>query len=296
MRDYECEEESRLSAYQKRIKERRLEYASVETESEESSFDAEQNSFSLNTMCVSNKNLQRKIDGEINNIFEIDKDLREQEALRKKMNENASEAMRIADEASKQSAGFGKKKKAIEKLQELGKQQAIAIGITAKAVERIAKLQEGIINATKALLSLSVNNIATSRSLYQQLELRLKGASETELSDFARKEILNVMKQLKDQQDIMARQEKLNSVIHKQQEQLESQDIKIEVQKSRIEQMEHDIKNLKGCRGKKSESNMEELGNNSSGENSADIGINKNECEKKDEKKWKFKDLFKKKN
>ena len=56
---------------------------------------------------------------------------------------------------------------------------------------------------TKYLFGLGVTNIAMNRSVVRELELKLQGASAEELDEFARRELLGVVKQLKAQEDIM---------------------------------------------------------------------------------------------
>ena len=99
-------------------------------------------------------------------------------------------------------------------------------------------LQNRIIEATKAILALGVSNIAANRSVYRQLELKMKGASEEELSDFARNEVLAVMQQLNDQQDMMARHNKLSEKVHE-------QNVLLKNQASAIEALELQSKNQK---------------------------------------------------
>ena len=53
------------------------------------------------------------------------------------------------------------------------------------------------------LFGLGVSNLAMNRSVVRGVEMRLKGASEEELDELARQEILGVVRQLKAQEDIM---------------------------------------------------------------------------------------------
>lgn len=56
------------------------------------------------------------------------------------------------------------------------------------------------------MFGLGVSNIAVNRTIVRELELRLEHASEEEIDDMARQELLNVVHDLKAQEDITKKQ------------------------------------------------------------------------------------------
>ena len=113
----------------------------------------------------------------------------------------AKSAKEAAETAHEKSAGLFKKKEAIEALQDAQLDTAEAL-ISMTDVQKLTlEYQEKITQITQYLFGLGVSNIAANRSVVRQLELKLKGASKEELSELARQELLNVVKQLKAQED-----------------------------------------------------------------------------------------------
>jgi chromosome segregation ATPase len=102
--------------------------------------------------------------------------------------------------------------------------------------------QEKITQITQYLFGLGVSNIAANRSVVRQLELKLKGASKEELSELARQELLNVVKQLKAQEDIMEKQSKLSSKVHDHDKRIKEQEKKGFDLGDRIDEAEDSIK------------------------------------------------------
>ncbi len=122
----------------------------------------------------------------------------------------ANNAINSARYARSQSAGLFQKKAAIEALQTATVENADAIGSLADAEKVSFEYQKKLGQFCKFLFALGVKNIAANRSVVRELELKLSGATKEELDDLARQEILNVIKQLKAQEDIMIKQEKLS--------------------------------------------------------------------------------------
>lgn len=151
-----------------------------------------------------------------------------------------------AQKAAEQSSGRRRlsRRKVIESLQVSVKEQSLAGEANAQAITKIAALQEKIINATKAVFTLGVSSIAANRSVYQQLEMKLQGASEQELSDYAQKEILAVMKQLNEHLDSMAKQEHLKDELHQQQESIDDLKVGYNQLKGENEQLKAEVKKI----------------------------------------------------
>lgn len=127
--------------------------------------------------------------------------------------QKADTAQTSAQEAAEKSVGLGHKKEAIECLQSATVDLADAQIAAAEAQEVSFEYQQKIGEMDKYLFALGVSNIAINRSVVQELELKLKGASEKELDEFARKEIISVVKQLKAQEDIINKQSELSKKV-----------------------------------------------------------------------------------
>ncbi len=121
----------------------------------------------------------------------------------------AEDAQSSAKVANEKTAGLFQKKEAIESLQKATGNLADAQISAAQAQKVSFEYQKKLGEITKYLFGLGVTNIATNRMVVRELELRLKGASEEELNELARQEILGVVRQLKAQEDIMKKQEEL---------------------------------------------------------------------------------------
>lgn len=248
MFDFENEDarSSRLEIYQQKITERKQKKIVEAVQYTEDSYSSRENvEYSLQESSVSDLTLTFNVDDKIDSICLIDREYRETKALAEQAKDRSQKAKSAAYEASKKSAGFGKNKKAIEALQVAQIEQSLATETNAQALTKIALLQERIIEATKALFSLGISNVAANRSVYRQLELRMKGASEQELSDFARGEVMAVMQQLNEQQDMMARHNKLSEKVHEQNYLLKNQASAIEALELQSKNQKAEIEKLK---------------------------------------------------
>lgn len=114
---------------------------------------------------------------------------------------------------AKISAGLFKKKEAIQLLQDATQGLAEAQISVVDAQKLLFEYQTKLTEITKFLFGLGLSNIAMNRSVVRELELRLKGASEEDISDLAKQELKNVILQLKSQEDIMKKQEFLTGKV-----------------------------------------------------------------------------------
>lgn len=127
--------------------------------------------------------------------------------------ESAESARESAIEAERKSAGFGKKRVAIEELQTAGLDLAKAVQSGAEAQKISFEFQTKLAEISKYLFGLGVSNIASNRFVVRELELKLKDASEEEISELARQELMLVVKQLKEQEDILIKLENLSKTL-----------------------------------------------------------------------------------
>ncbi|RRS04064.1 hypothetical protein EIP75_11795 [Aquabacterium soli] len=168
--------------------------------------------------------LPELIQGQIGKLNELD-------GLVKAALEGAKAAENEARKAKELSAGRGiftdHKRAAIEGLQKAGEKLAEAVQSGAKAQKTAFDFQTRLAEITKYLFSLGVGNVAANRVVVRELEARLRGASEEELSELAHQEILAVVMQLKEQEDLLNKQEELRKRQERMAEGLKAHDIKI---------------------------------------------------------------------
>ena len=134
-------------------------------------------------------------------------------ALEEKVNialNKAEEAKSTAQRAHSKTIGwFGSgTKDAVYSLQDATKDLADTQKVILQYQAKLAEI-------SKYLFALGVFNIAANRTVVRELELKLKNGSlsKGKVSELAQQEILNVIKQLKAQEDIMVKQEKMTDKI-----------------------------------------------------------------------------------
>ena len=129
----------------------------------------------------------------------------------------AEEAKKLADEASQKNAGwsfFGSdKKEAIEALQSATVSQANALSDSVDANKELFNNQKKMSEALRYLFGLGVAYMAANRTVVRELELKLKNASQEELSELARQEITNVILQLRAQEDMQYKLENHDRIL-----------------------------------------------------------------------------------
>ena len=129
----------------------------------------------------------------------------------------ANEAKGLADVASNKKAGFAlfgsDKKEAIEALQKSNVSLANALVDTVDANEQLFQNQKRMSEGLRYLFGLGVMNIAANRTVVRELEKKMKHASKEELSDLARHEINNVVLQLRAQEDMQYKIDKMEANI-----------------------------------------------------------------------------------
>lgn len=121
----------------------------------------------------------------------------------------AEVAKKSADNAKKNSVGWFNKGEIIEGLQSAGVDLADAVLSSTEAQKVSFEFQTQLAEISKYLFSLSAGSMAANRALLRELQLRLQNASEQEISELAKKELLIVVQQLKAQEDILSKQEKI---------------------------------------------------------------------------------------
>ena len=155
-----------------------------------------------------------KLPAVISNSFDRIKnaDNKVQESIKK-----ARWAKDLAYEASHKSAKWSwdgsNKKEAIEALQKSAVSISDAQGSLTDAMKQFLESQKTIAEVTKYLFGLGAMNMAANRTVVRELELKLKDASEEQLSEMAQQELDNIIEQLKTQQDFQNRLNKQKAII-----------------------------------------------------------------------------------
>lgn len=129
----------------------------------------------------------------------------------------ANEAKKLADEASQKHADrslfHDNKREAIEALQKCNQRLADALSENVVANEQLFQNQQKMAKGLNYLFGLGVMSIAANRTVVRELEMKLRDASEEELGDLARQEIYNVVLQLRAQEDMQYKIDKVEANI-----------------------------------------------------------------------------------
>lgn len=176
---------------------------------------------------IINEQMTEVSEGQVPSI--IQSQFRELKALEKRVNiaiQKAADAQDSANRAKEKPAGLFQKKEAIESLQTATVDLADAQVSAAEAQKITFEYQEKLGEITKYLFGLGVANIAVNRTVVREIEMRLNGASKEELSDLSKQEMLNVVTQLKAQEDIMKKQSDLTKQVKEHEGQIKIQEEK----------------------------------------------------------------------
>jgi DNA-binding ferritin-like protein (Dps family) len=161
----------------------------------------------------------------------------------KKALDAAKKAEDAADKVQDRTVTFwGGRKEAIEELQTASVSIADSVASNAEAQKVSFEFQTKLAEITKYLFGLGVSNIASNRIVVRELELRLNGASKEELSELARQEMLMVIKQLKDQEDILIKQEELAKNVKGHENRLKSQSEKYKILEDELQDLKEAVR------------------------------------------------------
>ena len=157
----------------------------------------------------------------------------------------ADVAFTKAEDANKK-VGMFNQVDSIKKVQQAAKGLAEAQITAAQAQELLFNYQNKLCEITKGLFTLGVSNIAANRTVVKNIRMHLQGASETELSELARQELVSVISQLKAQEDIMNKQTKISRIVKGHDNQIKNQISKANEQEQllrfqKLKDEEHDL-------------------------------------------------------
>lgn len=138
------------------------------------------------------------------------------------------------------------KKAAIESLQNATLNLANAQVDAIRAQQISFEYQQKLTDISKFLFRLGLTNIAMNRVVVEELEMRLKQASQEEIDDLARSEIENLLRRLKAQQDIDKKQSELANLVNEQYQTNIKQDEEITAQIEKNNEQDEKIAELYG--------------------------------------------------
>lgn len=168
---------------------------------------------------IRDEDLPAVVSEQVKVIEDLHKEIEKSLQLAEDAKKSASDA-----EIKTKAMGFlGGRRDAIIALQNSGFDLSAAVCSNTKALDMAFKALTKLSNATKYLFTLGVSSLALNRMVVRELELKLRGASADQLKDKAREEVLNVIRQLKAQEDILIKQERLATKVRGHDDQLHSQ-------------------------------------------------------------------------
>ena len=179
----------------------------------------------------------------------------------KKNVEKASKKAKLAKESAEiakdHSAGLFQKKGAIEALQTVTHDLAEAQISAAQAQELSFEYHQKVAELTTFLFKLGVSSIAVNRSVVRTLELKMKGASQETLDDFARQEIAEVVRQLKEQEDLMRKHNILSEKVRINRDKTIEHD-RLFIEKNKIDNLQDEEISRQAERGKELEKRIDD--------------------------------------
>lgn len=143
----------------------------------------------------------------------------EQFEMIKKTDKKIKEAQEKCEEAKEKAqkmkpAVFGKNICAINETQDVVKSLIVSQESLANAQKYLFDNQQKMAEAIRYLLVLGATSISMSRLVTKELELKLRKASEEELSKETRKELIGVIKLLKEQESQYSKQNRIDNELH----------------------------------------------------------------------------------
>ena len=140
----------------------------------------------------------------------------------------------------------------VDKLQPAVQSLATAVSESADTQKLLFEHQKILAQACQRLFAMGVSNIAATRMVVRNIKLQLENASEEEISELARQELMNVMKQLQAQEDLANRQEKMSekikahsSSLGEHDKLLEDHDVLLQSQEGKIDKLKTSIREAK---------------------------------------------------
>lgn len=136
----------------------------------------------------------------------------------------------------------GNTKDIVEDTQEAVERLASAQQVSVSALKKSFEFQKKLAETSKYLFELGCANITVNRIAVRAIEAKLNGASKGEISELARQEMMAVVRQLKEQEDILKKQEFLTSKVKENVSRLDEKDALDKEQSDKISSLSNENK------------------------------------------------------
>jgi len=166
-------------------------------------------------VSVNTSDIPDIIAGRIEDISQLEKEVKNSEASAQAAMDFVGNQMTRYEEKGKLifKHRSGNTKDIVEDTQEAVEKLASAQQVSVEALKKSFEFQKKLADTSKYLFELGCANITVNRIAVRAIEQKLNGASKEELSELAKQEMLAVVRQLKEQEDILKKQEFLTSKV-----------------------------------------------------------------------------------
>ena len=189
--------------------------------------------------------LPDSISGMITEISDLEKEvINSEESAKKAMQYVNDEMTRYEKKGKIFIHRSGNTKDIVGDTQEAVEKLADAQQVSVSALKKSFEFQKRLAEVSKNLFELGCANITMNRTVVLAIEAKLNGASKEQISELARQEMMNVVRQLKQQEDIFKKQESLTSKVKDNVSRLNEKDILDRQQSETIQQNAKDIKQI----------------------------------------------------
>ena len=182
---------------------------------------------------VENKN-EKDVTELVNNCFlrieDIEKKIANSELSAKSAKESADKAMSVERHFFQNTTA-----KIVDQLQPAVKDLANAIEVSAETQKLLFEHQTILAECCRSLFGMGVSNITMIRCTINTIKMKLEKASDEEISEMAKQELLNVVRQLKMQEDLFSKQEKIGTKVKGMNDKLRGMDSSLLSQEKEIE-------------------------------------------------------------
>ncbi len=176
----------------------------------------------LELSIINKEDIPKIISSNIDNLLKY-------EAKIEKSDEKAKDAMKYISEEMKKYKNesilgikykSGNTKEIIEDTQKGIERLLECVKVNTEAQEVAFKYCKQLAETTTYLFKLGCTNIAINRITVRAIEKKLEGASKEEISELAREELLKVARQLKQQEDLLKKEEANSKILKEHEEKL----------------------------------------------------------------------------
>lgn len=195
---------------------------------------------------INTNDLPSSIGGMIDEISDLEKEIKSSDESAKKAMDYVNNKMSRYEEKGKWifKHRAGNTKDIVIDTQEAVKNLATAQEVSVSALRKSFEFQKKLADVSKMLFRLGCANITMNRIAVREIEAKLNGASKEQISELARQELMNVVCQLKQQEDILAKQQLLSSKVKETTSRLDKKDSLDEEQSEAIRKNAEGIKRL----------------------------------------------------